>query len=77
MKTKEEALKLVSEFDMLMPSSEYVDNYEIAKKCALKAVDERIKEILIYPLRNGETYIEFDKNRLKYLQEVKQEIEKL
>lgn len=42
MKTKEEALKLVSEFDMLMPSSEYVDNYEIAKKCALKAVDEII-----------------------------------
>lgn len=67
MTPKEEALKLVSEFDMLMPSSEYVDNYEIAKQCALIAVDE-----IINCFREEQMTLS-----KWWWQEVKQEIEKL
>jgi hypothetical protein len=50
--------------------------FEIAKRCALIAVDEIIEEIL----ENwyGEYInIEWEKDRIEYWQEVKQEIQKL
>jgi hypothetical protein len=48
-------------------------NYD-AKQCALIAVDEMIEEISKWA---GGEFQEWEKERWKYLQEVKQEIEKL
>ena len=76
MTTKEKALELVEKFQ-----SGYVINgfsYQLqndeedAKQCALIAVDEIIKEYSTLP-HFGELYLE----NIEYLEEVKQEIEKL
>jgi hypothetical protein len=70
---KEKALKLCQQFGLLTFSTKHNDGYtlplEIAKQCAIIAVDEIILEM---PMIIGEPNIK----RL-YWQEVKKEIEKL
>ena len=60
-------------------AKELVEKYAIwswneAKQCALIAVDEMFEEISKWA---GGGFQEWEKERWKYLQEVKQEIEKL
>jgi hypothetical protein len=48
--------------------------YSIAKQCALLSIDERIDEMYAWMGGGG---IEWEKDRFKYWEEVKKEIEKI
>lgn len=71
MTPKEKAEELIEKFYYIKSNSEYFGvNWEIAKKCALIAIDEIIKQCWDY--RDIDLQASYD-----YWQEVKQEIEKL
>ena len=70
MTPKEKARELVLKYLRIENTSMEWFNTHIAKQCALIAVDEIIKELL----ECGEVWM---KSRIRYFQEVKEEIEKL
>jgi hypothetical protein len=74
MTPKEKAEELVNKYSIWC-WNEVVCDYEIAKQCALIALDEIIDEIIQIDSQMSETHI-LDKN-LKYWKQVKEEIEKL
>jgi hypothetical protein len=70
MTPKEKAEELVNKYSIWC-WNEVVCDYEIAKQCALIAVDEMIKTVnMCIPYHNPETFVD-------YWKEVKQELEKL
>jgi hypothetical protein len=74
MTPKEKAEELVNKYSIWC-WNEVVCDYEIAKQCALIALDEIIDEIIQIDSQMSETHI-LDKN-LKYWIEVKKEIDNL
>jgi len=75
MTPKEKANKLVVEYEkkLMYDYSDYHYTYNLGhcKQCALIAVDEMFKEISKWA---GGDFQEWEKERWKYLQEVKKEI---
>jgi hypothetical protein len=70
---KEKAKELTNSFYRIIPLDKMTIDYNLAKQCALIAIDEIINE---YP--NAKPMIVYMTNpRIRYWQEVKQEIEKL
>jgi hypothetical protein len=78
MKSKEKALRLCQQYGLITFATKYNDGYtlplEMAKQCALIAVNEIIKEC--YKWAGGDNG-EWDNKRFEYWEEVKQEINKL
>ena len=81
MMPKEKAKDLVNTFYYLLPNNGSAEGlnsttrrYAEAKQCASTAIDVMMAEIVNWA---GGGEIEWEKERWKYLQEVKQEIEKL
>ena len=73
MTPKEKAFELFDKFYMAIPSDEMGLCDEASRQCALIAVDEIIKEYSnVRPM-----FVYITPPRLRYWQEVKQEIEKL
>ncbi len=86
MTPKEKAIKLVDKFYQTTPNENYVTDpigvgrYEAwkqAKQCALIAVDEMMEVYASACIAMGMSKEDAEKQQSKYLQEVKQEIEKL
>ena len=81
MMPKEKAKDLVNTFYYLLPNNGSTEGlnsttkrYAEAKQCASTAIDVMMSEIINWA---GGVEIEWEKERWKYLQEVKKEIEKL
>lgn len=74
MTAKEKAKELVLKFGEHTVQESWQSKNYFAIECALIAVDELIEEISKWA---GGDFQEWEKERWKYLQEVKQEIEKL
>jgi hypothetical protein len=77
MTPKEKAKELFHKFYNAIPSDEIGENYNSAKQCALIAVDEmeEVYASAVSAILNSKEKAELFKSR--FLQEVKQEIEKL
>jgi hypothetical protein len=80
MTPKEKALRLCQQYGLITFATKYNDGYtlplEMAKQCALIAVDEIIKQWEYIDVYLADALGELNPN-LKYWYEVKQEIEKL
>ena len=74
MTPKEKARELVDKYAKVYYDLEYDYCDDRDKQCALIAIDEMFEEISKWA---GGDFQEWEKERWKYLQEVKQEIEKL
>ena len=71
MTPKQKAEKLVNEFYRIIPLDKMTLDFNLAKKCALIAVDEIMSALTYLPY--GLDYL----NKICYWEEVKQEIEAL
>ena len=76
MTAKEKALQLHQKFFLITPKNlSYLECLIIAKQSAIIAVDEMMFECENWS--GGSMILGWDNNRFHYLQEVKQEIEKI
>jgi len=77
MTAKDKAFELVDNFDATLT---YLESKTKIKQCAIFAVDEIIAELLAWGLPYGfedEVSIDWAYKRMKYWDEVKEEIQKL
>lgn len=74
MTPKEKAFELIDKYSLLVPIEFGGMDKNLAKQCALIAVDEMFEEISKWA---GGEFQQWEKQRWKYLLEVKQEIELL
>jgi len=78
MTPKERAKELVCDFYAIQSNEyNYGINWQMAKQCALKAVDEMTSQMLSLMKVFNEDRSEFEAIELDYLTKVKQEIEKI